>query len=103
MMEEFKVGDKVVPKSDCAIQDVYTILAIGKPGIDGHPAWLKSYRQKFGTIMDLKRMKIYFEPGYFRLKSYTYTNTAVIEYMTEDPGPGYVRMNVSVAEEDSDE
>lgn len=97
MTTEFKVGDKVVPKSSFVVQDIRTIKALGEHTINGYPAWVTSRGSDFGQIIDLEYMKVYFEPGFFQLK---YDRKADVVYKTSDPGPNYRR--VTVVEDSND-
>jgi hypothetical protein len=95
-MEEFKAGDKVIPKSTFAVQEIGVIIAVGEPTINGYPAWVKYFHQKFGQIKDLEYMTKYFEPGFFQLKS---DSKADAMYKTSDPGPLYRRVTLTVVED----
>jgi len=104
-MAEFKVGDKVIPKSSFAVRDVSVIKALGEPGINGYPAWTKAAHQAFGQITDLEYMKLYFEPGYFRLntrKTRAAGDRTDVRWYQEDPGADYERVEVYVVEEDDE-
>jgi hypothetical protein len=97
-MEDFKVRDKVIPKSTFAVQEVGEILALGEPGINGYPAWIKYHHQKFGQIKDLEYMTKYFEPGFFQLR---FDRKADVVYKTSDPGPSYQRVSLTVVEDNN--
>lgn len=106
MTEKFKVGDRVIPKSSFAVQDIYTIIAVGEPSIQGYPAWLKTHSQAFGQITDLEYMKLYFEPGYFRLntrKTRAAGDRTDVRWYQEDPGADYERVTVTKVKEDDEQ
>jgi len=104
MMEEFKVGSKIVPKSSFSVQSVFTIYAIGEPNQNGYPAWVK-FGNGFGEIVNLEYMKLYFEPGYFRLntrKTRAAGDRTDVRWYQEDPGADYERVTVTEVKEDDE-
>jgi hypothetical protein len=101
MMEEFKVGSKIVPKSSFSVQNVYTVYAVGEPSQNGYPAWVK-FGNGFGEIVNLEYMKLYFEPGYLRSKG---SPRGDVKYFHAEPDnfkKNYDRVEVSVVEEDDE-
>lgn len=98
-MKEFRTGSKIVPKSSFSVQNIYTIYALGEPGPNGYPAWVK-FGHGHGQIIDLEYYKLWFEPGYFRLKLHPESDVKFFRTEPNDLDSLYERVQVIPVDEE---
>jgi hypothetical protein len=72
-MHKFNVGDRIVPTDKNNLEVIYTIKAIGELLDDNDQgAWVTSEGgNTFGTIINLKFMEPYFEPGFYQWRGWS--------------------------------
>lgn len=99
-MTKFEVGDKVVPDDRYTAKTTYTIVALQDERDNGDwPAWVTSVDNPvFGTVINLKFMELYFEPGFFQWRGWDGKNMqGEVKWYndaTTIKAGNYVRVNV---------